>query len=81
MTAPVYNPAAAIEGSFPTPLLAFAVIYLLDDSHSDWVELNLKAVLSCICFMAKIVEHFFKYLCAIVFLPSRAVCSVHQSIY
>jgi hypothetical protein len=39
---------------------ARAVTCLIDLSHSDRCQINLKVVLICISLMAKDVEHFFK---------------------
>jgi hypothetical protein len=49
----------------PTSSLAFAVVRIIDDGHSDWSEMKSQCVFICISFMVKDVEHFFMYLSAI----------------
>jgi hypothetical protein len=43
---------------------AFVVVFL-DDSHSDWAEIESQCHLICISFMPKNVENFFMYKLAI----------------
>jgi hypothetical protein len=78
----IYTPTNSVWRFFPllTSLPVFVVTCFLDDSQSDWGELESLCSLVCIYFMDNDVEYFFMCLLNIC-ASSSETCSIHLSIY
>ena len=56
VTVSAYTPISTQQALPPSSSLAFAVIWFLDESHSDWVRQNFSVILVCIFLMANSVS-------------------------
>jgi hypothetical protein len=57
---------------FPKATPIFVVLGIVDASHSDWVEMDLKVVFICISLRAKDVEHIEKCF-LLIFISSSSL--------
>lgn len=79
LEASVYLPTSGKEdSSFPASLLAVTGSCVLADSHSGWDELESPSSLVCISCWLKMLNTSSNLHRPFVFLPLRAVSSVHS---